>query len=280
MSLTEPLALGHQMTTESENELLPNEFVDRFQPIASQIAQETDQALDLAHSNHSPSPKTTNGIPTRDLPPSYKEDWDDFNDPRVGLSLNINNGNNIFNLPPVFPALGYNEFGLPYPPDQNVRVLNGYIRRMPTIESMGSGEVGSSMGASSSRAVESIVNSSRPPTRNTLLSLHSTEYDSPNSEPPSRTNSLSAHAELFVGLSSVPNNISEHGELLGRTSPVARRLSTPLGCYVDYTVSSDKTSSTATSGTSYHTATSESFPPPGLNLDTRSRSPVLDQQPP
>ena len=281
MSLTEPLALGHQMTTESENELLPNEFVDLSQPIASQIAQETDQALNLAHSNLSPSPETANGIPTRDLPPSYKEDWDDFNDPRVGLTHNINNGNNIFNLPPVFPALGYNEFGLPYPPDQNIRVLNGYIRRMPTIESMGSGEVGSSMGASSSRAVESIVNSSRPPTRNTLLSLHSTtEYDSPNSDPPSRTNSLSAHAELFVGLSSVTNNnnISEHGELLGRTSPVARRLSTPLSCYVDYTVSSDKTSSTATSGTSYHTATSESFPPPpGLNLDTRSRSPV---QPP
>lgn len=280
ISLTEPFVLGRQLTTESENELLPNEFVDRFQPIASQIAQEeTDQALGLAHSNLSPSPETTNGIPTRDLPPSYKEDWDDFNDTRVGLSHN--NGNNIFNLPPVFPSLGYNEFGLPYPPDQNVRVLNGYIRRMPTIESMGSGEVGSSVGASSNHAVESIVNSSRPPTRNTLLSMHSTDCDSPNSEPPSRTNSLSARAELFVGLSSVPNNISEHGELLGGTSLVTRRLSTPIG-YVDHTVN---TSSTATSGTSlasYHTATSETFPPgfpPGLTLDTRSHSPVLGQPP-
>ena len=143
---------------------------------------------------------------------------------------------------------------------------------------------------------------SRPPTRNTLLSRHSTDYDSPNSEPPSRTNSLSARAELFVGLSSslsnnnVPssnNNISEHGELLGRTSsPVARRLSTPIS-YVDQTVSSGGsgggdfiTSSTATSGTSsslssYQTATSEPSlrrsSPPGLkNLDSR---PVLGQQP-
>lgn len=280
--LTEPLALGRSLT--SENELLPNEFMDRFQPMASQISQETDQVLDLTtHSNHPPSPETTtNGIPSRDLPPSYKEDWDDFNDGRVGVAGN----NNIFNLPPVFPALGYNEFGLPYPPDQNVRVLNGYIRRMPTIESMGSGEVGSSMGASSNRAVESIINSSRPPTRNTLLSMHSTDHDSPNSEPPSRPNSLSARAELFAGLSSVVvpnnnNNISEHGELLGRTSPVARRLSTPIN-YVDLTTTSTAsdyttTTSTVTSGTSsYQTATSETFPP-GLTPDTRPV--VLGQQP-
>jgi hypothetical protein len=263
ISLTEPLALDRPFISESENELLPNENMDRFQPMASHIARETDQALDLAHS---PSPETMNGIPTRDLPPSYKEDWDDFNDARVGLAHN-----NIFNLPPIFPALGYNEFGLPYPPDQNVRVLNGYIRRMPTIESMGSGEVGSSIGASSNRATESILNSSRPPTRSTLLSMHSTDHDLPNSEPPSRTNSLSARAELIVGLSSVHNNVSEHGELLGRTSPVARRLSTPIS-YVDHTLS-DYTTSTATSGTSsYQTATSEPSPP-GL---TR---PVLGQPP-
>ena len=269
ISLTEPLALGRSLI--SENDLLPNEVMDRFQPMASQISQETDQALDLTHSKHSPSPETRNGIPSRDLPPSYKDDWDEFDDARVGLAHN--NGNNIFNLPPVFPTLGYNEFGLPYPPDQNVRVLNGYIRRMPTIESMGSGEVGSSMGASSNRAVESIINSSRPPTRNTLLSMHSTDHDSPNSEPPSRPNSFSARAELFVGLPSVSNNnASEHGELLGRTSPAARRLSTPIS-YVDHTIS-DYTTSTVTSGTSsYQTATSETFPP-GLTPDTR---PVLGQ---
>ena len=274
ISPTEPLALGRSLTSESENELLPNESVDLFQPTASQITQETDQALDLAHSNDSPSHENTNDIPTRDVPPLYTEDWDDFNDVR-------NDGYNMFNLPPVFPSLGYNEFGLPYPPDQNVRVLNGYIRRMPTIESMGSGEVGSSTRASSNRALESIISSSRPPTRNTLLSMHSTDLDSPNSEPPSRPNSLSARAELFVGLSNVPNNISEDGELLGRTSPAARRLSAPITAsdtisYVDQTVS-DFTSSTVTSGTSsYQSVTSKASPrsPPGLILDTR---PVLGQ---
>jgi hypothetical protein len=159
-------------------------------------------------------------------------------------------------------------------------VLNGYIRRMPTIESMGSGEVGSSMSASSNRARESILTSSRPPTRNTLLSLNSTDHSSPDSEPPSRSNSLSARAELLVGLSNAPNNISEHGELLGRASPVARRLSTPIS-YADYTVVSDTTYSSTTSGSrgasSYHTATSESSLPSDLPLDKRSRS-LLGQQ--
>ena len=251
-------------TTESENEDEANELMDRFQFMVPQTTQETDKASDRAHLDHSPSPEDLNHIPTGDLPPSYEE-GDDFNDTRVGQ---INN-NNIFNLPPVFPALGYNEFGLPYPPDQNIRVLNGYIKRMPTIESMGSGEVGSSIGASSNRARESFLTSSRPPTRNTLLSRHSTDHDYPDSDSPSRPNSLSARAELLVGLSSVRNSISEHGELLGRTSsPVAQHLPTPIS-YMDYTIS-DTTYSSATNGSrgtsSYHTATSDSFLPPDLPL--------------
>ncbi|TEB33904.1 hypothetical protein FA13DRAFT_118995 [Coprinellus micaceus] len=46
-------------------------------------------------------------------------------------------------------SLGYNEFGQPYPPDLDIPMMNGYIRRMPTIESMGSRELGSSVAGSS-----------------------------------------------------------------------------------------------------------------------------------
>ena len=264
--------LGRSTTAEPKNERDPNELVDHFHLIVSQNAQETDQTLDMVHSEHSPSPENKKDILIRD---STSYEGDDVDDTVVGHSLD--NGDNIFNLPPVFPVLGYNEFGLPYPPDQNIRVLNGYIRRMPTIESMGSGEVGSSIGAFSNRAIDSIFTSSRPPTRNTLLSRNSTDHGSHNSEPPSRTNSLSARAELFVGLSSVTSSISEHGELLGRTSPVTRRLSTPIS-YMDYV----DTYSSATGGSrgtsSYHTATSGSFLPPGLPVDRRSRSPVWGQR--
>ncbi|KAF8816910.1 hypothetical protein BYT27DRAFT_7333124 [Phlegmacium glaucopus] len=271
VSPTEPVTLGRSTITESEND----GFVDHFQLMVSQIAQETDEALDLARSVRSPSPESISDMPIRDLPPSYQEDPDGFNDTHVGLSHS--NANNVFNLPPIRPTLGYDEFGLPYPPDQNVRVLNGYIRRMPTIESMGSGEVGSSACASSNHAGESNCTSSRPPTRNTRLSWNSTDHDA-SSESPSRTNSLSARAELLAGLSSIASTTSEHGELLGRTSPLARRSSTPTS-YVDHALSIESYSS-ATSGsraTSYHTAMSESFLPPGLTLDTPSRSPDLEQ---
>ena len=260
VSLTEPTisTLDHSVTTEFEDEHEANELVDRSQSLVPQTAQETEEALDLVRLEHPPSPEDTSDILSRDLPPSYE---DDVNETRVSH-------NNIFNLPPIFPVLGYNEFGLPYPPDQNVRMLNGYIRRMPTIESMGSGEVGSSVGSSNNRARESILTASRPPTRSTLLSQNSTDHDPPESEPPSRTNSLSARAELLVGLSSVPGSISEHGELLEKTSPVAQRLSTPIS-YVDHTVG-DTYSSAASGTSSYHTATSESFLPPGSPMDPQS----------
>jgi hypothetical protein len=133
------------MTT-SENGHDLNGFMDRFQLMVSQVAQETDEALHVARS---PSPEELNDMSIRDLPPSYQDDFDDGYD-----GHSHNHEDNMFNLPPVFPALGYNEFGLPYPPDQNIRVLNAFIKRMPTIESMGSGEAGSS-----SRAVESISTS-------------------------------------------------------------------------------------------------------------------------
>ncbi|KAL1692470.1 hypothetical protein GGG16DRAFT_51356 [Schizophyllum commune] len=72
------------------------------------------------------------------------------------------------------PFIGRDEFGRPYPPDGLVRVLNGYVRRMPTIESLGSRECGWS----------------RPATRTTMFSMQTGGSEGGRS----RANSLNALA--------------------------------------------------------------------------------------
>lgn len=73
-----------------------------------------------------------------------------------------------------------------YPPDEHIPMLNGFVRRMPTIESLGSyalSSVGGGAGGNSSRAASragtlvSVSASTRPPT-------------SMGAYPPSRGNSL------------------------------------------------------------------------------------------
>ncbi|KAF8154224.1 hypothetical protein B0H34DRAFT_720981 [Crassisporium funariophilum] len=273
---SEPITFGRSAMTDPENDRDLTGFVDRFRSLLTQITQETDEGLELARSPSPENIRETSPSHHRDLPPSYTEDNDeqdyDDDDDDDDYHDQRHDNRNVFNLPPVPPALGYNEFGLPYPPDENVRMLNGYIRRMPTIESMGSGEVGSSIGASSYRAGESVYTSSRPPTRNTLLSWTSTEYDPPGSGPPSRANSLSARAELLVGLSNINNTTtSEHGELMGRMDPTMRRVSSPVS-YMEHIgggssgdAGSSGTSASRATTMSYHTATMgsavDSYPP-------------------
>lgn len=256
---------------------------DHFQSLINQISQETDYAMEFASSDHTPSiePSQDRGGPspapshppglaasysTQDMHYESDEDDDDHdtNDRFHG------NHDNIFNLPPVPPTLGYNEFGLPYPPDEDMRILNGFIRRMPTIESMGSGEITTSI-TGSNRPGGSMYTSSRPPTRNTLLSFTSSiEQDIPGSTPPSRPNSLSARAEILAGrTASSQNGASEHGELLGRPDTTMRRVSSPTSYLESPTVggAGDTYSSHGSHGTtmSYHTATtgssSDSYPP-------------------
>ncbi|KAF8970697.1 hypothetical protein BDZ97DRAFT_1914577 [Flammula alnicola] len=272
----EPISLGRSALPESENEC-----DDRFRSYLAQIAQETEAAVEFARLDQVPFPEIIRKDPPSPpsppgLPPSYSrndaryenDDGDeDYDDRFYG-----HNDNNIFDLPPIPPVLGYNEFGMPYPPDQNVRMLNGYIRRMPTIESMGSGEVTNSIGAST-RPGGSVYTSSRPPTRNTLLSFSSSaDYEMTGSAPPSRSNSLSARVELLAGLAPASVNshgTSEHGELLGRDIAV-RRVSSPTSFleHLGAGGSADTYSSGGSRGTtttSYHTATMgsshDSYPP-------------------
>lgn len=187
-----------------------NGLIDRFRLLVAQYTRETEEALELARSEETSSRHTLESPP-----PNNKDPNDADLQPSAGLPDDRDDdeghgedhdNDDIYRTRPA-SALGYNEFGMPYPADQQIRMLNGYIRRMPTIESMGSREMGSSIAASSlytnrdrERERYSVTTNSRPPTRNNRSSW--------DSEAPSRTNSLSAQAGILAGLT------SEVGELL------------------------------------------------------------------
>ncbi|KAF8064334.1 hypothetical protein FPV67DRAFT_1504536 [Lyophyllum atratum] len=166
---------GSPSNTHGDVEL--NGFQDHFRSLVSQITRETEEGLELA--------VTASPTQTSDALPE---------------------------LPRIPPAVGYDEFGRPYPPDERVSILNGYVRRMPTIESMGSREVGSMTASSVYTDRDTITTSirsgpiSRPPTRANTLSAseHST-----GSRPSSRSNSITAGAETLLGA----GRTTELGEL-------------------------------------------------------------------
>lgn len=208
-----------------DNEL--TSFADRFRSLVSQITRETEEALDFARPEHS-------------TPPVESDPEDEFYPP---------------SLP---PTVGYDEFGRPYPPDEHILILNGYIRRMPTIESMGSREIGSLAPSIMSHdrdtrtlSFQSSPPVSRPPTRTNTVSRSETGMGSRSS---SRSNSFAAGAEILAGAGRT--STSEIGELVDRG----------LGSRAD---STGGTESSYPSTMSYYTATSygsvldrENSPPP------------------
>ncbi|KAI0263181.1 hypothetical protein BC834DRAFT_971467 [Gloeopeniophorella convolvens] len=117
------------------------------------------------------------------------------------------------------PYMSIDEFGREVPSEERIAVLGGVIKRMPTIESVGSRELTSlrsatlvsSGGIATSPATPS-PGSSRPPTRATMISLSDAASASlaSASQPPSRSNSLQK-----------PRMASELGELV-RDSAGAR----------------------------------------------------------
>lgn len=246
-----------------------NGFVDRFRSLVAQYTRETEEALELARSEDTSSRHTLESPPPNikdpndaDLQPSagLPDDRDDDE----GHGEDYDNDDIYRTRPPS--ALGYNELGMPYPPEQQIRMLNGYIRRMPTIESMGSREMGSSIAGSSmytnrdrERERYSMTTNSRPPTRNNRSSW--------DSEAHSRTNSLSAQAGILAGLT------SEVGELLrmeNRAELSRSPASSGVGEYSagsgashgaghnDYSSSTSTTSGSRSTTLSYHTATMSS----------------------
>ncbi|KAG6833413.1 hypothetical protein H0H87_007398 [Tephrocybe sp. NHM501043] len=183
--------LNHQqpiVNTNPDNfEVALDDYHEHFRNLVSQITRETEDALEPAVNEAS----STNVGP----PPSTD-----------------------FYLSRIPPTIGYDEFGRPYPADEHVPILNGYVRRMPTIESMGSRELGSmapSVLSHSDTAMTASIRSSlpisRPPTRANTLESHF------GSRPSSRTNSIAAGAELLLGV----GKTSEVGELLDRSAGTA-----------------------------------------------------------
>ena len=249
-SSSEPLSFRRSSTPEVEEttERGATSFVDRFRALITQINQEMDSALEIARSDATHSSEITDDIvyPAKSTS-SHDSNQAESTHPSHDYYDHVHDdGHNMFSLPSVPPFLGYNEFGLPYPPDENIRILNGFIRRMPTIESMGSGEASTSLCSSTHHRPNGSAGyytHSRPPTRTTLLTLstNNNNYDTPGSNLSSRTSSLSHPMETSVIVTPI-SATSEYGELLGRGD---RRLSTP---------STHESTGSRSTTASYHTA--------------------------
>ncbi|KAF9526402.1 hypothetical protein CPB83DRAFT_858037 [Crepidotus variabilis] len=257
------------LTTSKSNPGLSGTFMERFRTLISQIATETEQGLAfarsdsasasslLSHDEATVSPSTS--LPELDgdlmmkYQPQYSSypqydpvgDEDDFYSPSNG-----NHASNGYFPPMEQVAPHYSQLHQEYPQEEHVPMMNGFVRKMPTIDSMGSRErdlmsLGSgarnSLGASSLGAPtpnfdhrrqsplstpDSTGPRSRSPTKNTLSSwndaadtsmdladaLGTIDFSTGNE----RRKSLTAQAELLVGLSEnegVIKGTSEVGEL-------------------------------------------------------------------
>ncbi|KAG9217875.1 hypothetical protein CCMSSC00406_0005245 [Pleurotus cornucopiae] len=132
-------------------------FLDRYSAAISQIHRETEEGMLYAQPD-------TPRLPPGAAPPRPPENY-------------------------IHTMAAYDEYGRPRPPEGHVRVMGALVKRMPTIESIGSGEAASVLSARGGMRTPSPHNSgSRPPTRaNTFSTM--------GSEPPSRANSLSVAVE-------------------------------------------------------------------------------------
>ena len=242
-----------QQRTNIENSPSPNStegdrdihnFVDRFRSLVSQITRETEDGLEFADES------------TSSLPIASSSTAPDFGNQYKTPSLPA-------------PALGYDEFGRPYPPEENVRILNNIIRRMPTIESMGSREVGSVAGSNwghdrmaSSRSIQS-----HPPTRANTL-------DHTGSESLSRSNSFSIAHGFIDEMGEVGESAEERGER--RNVRRTRSGSTRTGSS-GTTGTGGSHPSVSRSTTSYNTATSSGSPWQSVNVSAGHSGPDTEE---
>jgi hypothetical protein len=231
-------------STPSENDRELYSFVDRFRSLVSQINREAEDGAYIGGSGGSSSSSTP--------PSAYLSD------------------------PTIRAVVGYDEFGRPYPPDDHVRILNSYIRRMPTIESIGSREMtaGTSVAASSiyqeQRERASLHTLSRPPTR----AMTDRDRDG-YSEPPSRAGSLSLAAVELINAMGGVEGLPELVDRVRRNGSIGSTGSQSGG-----------TAGTNVSGTSYFSASASPLhtpvleqPPEGLPLSSQLQSQSLSSSP-
>ncbi|KAJ8519273.1 hypothetical protein ONZ45_g3770 [Pleurotus djamor] len=190
-------------------------FYDRYNAAINQIHRETEEGMRYAE------PDTPTGLPPGAAPPRPSENY-------------------------LATMAMYDEYGRPRPPEGHVRMLGAYVKRMPTIESIGSREAGS---FSERRGSLSPRNSlSRPPTRANTFSTISV------SEPPSRSNSLSVAAErLASGSPASPAGSGSGVGVLAGVSEVGEIVGPRVGSAGTFGSGADTQPSL---GTSYYTAAS------------------------
>ncbi|KAF9048666.1 hypothetical protein BJ165DRAFT_1592738 [Panaeolus papilionaceus] len=222
-----------------------NGFVDRFRSLISQITRETEEGLAFARSDggSSGSPRSQE-LPEIDVEYAHVEEHHEYEEE-----------DDFYSASPSHAPNG--DYHQAYPAEEHIRMMNGYIRRMPTIESVGSKELRNSIDASSFNTHrERERPNSRPPTRNTLASWNGSDFSGDHRSP---SNSLSAQAELLAGMFG-KDNASEIGELMRKGDTIrmvdsssvhtdnSEALGNPLNGY------SSSTSGSRATGHSYHTA--------------------------
>ncbi|KAG6877631.1 hypothetical protein C0993_005452 [Termitomyces sp. T159_Od127] len=200
-------------------EVALDDYYEHFRQLIFRVARETDEAIALAAAE------------TPDIAETEPESYADADADAASSNLD-------FHRPRIPPAVGYDEFGRPYRPDEHVPIMNSYVRRMPTIESMGSREVASSIYSRTGTMTASVRSSlllGRPLTRaNTLDSTMGSRRSS-------RTNGAAAGAGVDVLFNVArTTEVGELGEKSGRATSIM----------------SSGSSYPSTSTTSYHTATS------------------------
>ena len=201
---------GDHFDTEGES----NSFVHRFRSLISQITRETEEGMAFARSDDSgSSDRALDFLPSNESPELSSETAY-----RSDRQEDYDNEDGFYTSSTTLTHDSYEQYQQ-YPADEEIRMLNGFITRMPTIESMGSHEVRSSMGASSANRDRERIG--RPPTRNTLGSWVGTEF-SGTSETQSGANSLTAQAEVLAGM----HHSTEIGELIKKGDTV-RKVDSP-----------------------------------------------------
>ena len=190
-----------------------NSFVHRFRSLISQITRETEEGMAFACSDDSSSSfdRALGSLPNNESPElgseaAYRSDHQEDYD----------NEDGFYTSSGTLTHDSYEQYQQ-YPADEEIRMLNGFITRMPTIESMGSHEVRSSLGASSANRDRERVG--REPTHNTLGSWVGSELSGASArETQSGANSLTAQAEVLAGM----HHSTEIGELIKRGDTVRK----------------------------------------------------------
>jgi hypothetical protein len=223
-----------------------NSFVHRFRTLISQITRETEEGMAFACSEDSgSSDRALDFLPSNESPElgsetahrgDHKEDYE--------------NEDGFYTSSATSTHDSYEQYQQ-YPADEEIRMLNGFITRMPTIESMGSHEVRSSMGAASANRDRERIG--RQPTRNTLGSWVGTEFSGTN-ESQSGANSLTAQAEVLAGM----HHSTEIGELIKRGGDTVRSVDSPL-MNVDNSRSLGASTNSGASGVLSYLSVSESI---------------------